>query len=450
MIERRGKKRSKNILLAGFDQEKSNPLKNALDISGYKITMAVNAKEALKAVSGANFDLVIVDEETPEMPGISFASMVKTAQATKNTPIAIVSYSYSEKIREDGFKVGVIGFLHSPFTEREAVDFVDALFISGKISQSPEIPRILAVEDSQLICKMYKAILSKHGYDIKVEQDPLKAFEVIKEYNPHLILMDANMPGIDGFELTRRIKADKKTENIRIIMVTGDTKKQSAVKALDYGAVDFLTKPFDEEGLLARMRVHLNNKRLFDDLTRAYHELRSLNDRLELLSITDGLTGLFNHRYFHEELNLEMERAVASKKPLSLILFDIDHFKKFNDAHGHKAGDAVIEVVAEVIMKSAGDDDTAARYGGEEFAIIMPGVMMEKAMESAERLRRAIEATELPYGDTKLKVTVSIGVAMWDEKLSDHRFIELADKALYESKKGGRNRVTAAYQEPGR
>lgn len=443
MIERRGKKRYKSILLVGFDPQSANPLKNALEASGDKIATAFNAKEALNVISGASFDLVVVNEDTPEMPGVSFAGMVKAAQATRNTPIAIVSYSYSEKIREDGFKAGVIGFLHSPFTETEAVEFVDSLFISGKINQSPDVPRILAVEDSGLICKMYKAILSKHGYDIRVEQDPLKAEDVIKEYNPHLILMDANMPGMDGFELTRRIKADKKTENIRIIMVTGDTKKQSAVKALDYGAVDFLTKPFDEEALLARMRVHLNNKRLFDDLTRAYHELRSLNDRLELLSITDGLTGLFNHRYFHEELNLAMERAVSAKKPLSLILFDIDHFKKFNDTHGHKAGDAVLQAVAEVSMKTAGDN-TAARYGGEEFAIIMPGVPMDKAMQSAEALRRAIEATELPYGGVVLKVTVSIGVAMWDGKLSDHRFIELADKALYESKENGRNRVTAA------
>lgn len=446
MIERRGRKRSRSILLAGFGQDKIHTLKNPLEASGYKISVAVNSREALKAVSETNFDLVIVDEETPEMPGISFAGMVKAAQATRNTPVAIVSYSYSEKIREDGFKIGIIGFLHSPFTEGEAVDFVDSLFFSGKINQSPEIPRILAVEDSMLICKMYKAILAKHGYDIRVEQDPLKAEEVIREYNPHLILMDASMPGMDGFELTRKIKADKKTENIRVIMVTGDTKKQSAVKALDYGAVDFLTKPFDEDGLLARMRAHLNNKRLFDDLTRAYHELRSLNDRLELLSITDGLTGLFNHRYFHEELNLEMERALSAQKPLSLTLFDIDHFKKFNDAHGHKAGDAVLQAVGEVIKKSVGDDETAARYGGEEFAIIMPGIQMGKAMESAERLRRAIEVTELPYGDMILKVTVSIGVAMWDGKLSDHRLIELADKALYKSKEGGRNRVTAATQ----
>jgi diguanylate cyclase (GGDEF)-like protein len=256
--------------------------------------------------------------------------------------------------------------------------------------------------------------------------------------------MDANMPGMSGFELTQKIKSDKKMENIRIIMVTADTKKQSVVKALDYGAVDFLTKPFDEDALLARIRLHLNNKRLFDDLTRAYAELRSLNDRLELLSITDGLTGLFNHRYFHEELNLEMERAAAAQKPLSLILFDIDHFKKFNDVHGHKAGDAVLQAVGVTVMESVGDDDTAARYGGEEFAIIMPGVTMDKAMESAERLLRAVEKSELQYGGATLKVTISIGVAMWDGKLSDHRFIELADKALYESKKGGRNRVTAA------
>jgi len=444
MIEKRAKKRFRNIMLAGFDQETANLMKTALETAGYKIIVALKAKEALNAISESVFDLAIVDEETPEMPGVSFASMVKGASATRNTPIALASYSYSEKVREDGYRAGVIGFLHSPFTGKEAVDFVDSLFMSRKIYQPQEAPRILAVEDSGLVCKMYKVILSKYGYDIKTEQDPLKALEVIKEYHPHLILMDANMPGMSGFELTQKIKSDKKTEDIRIIMVTADTKKQSAVKALDYGAVDFLTKPFDEEALLARIRLHLNNKRLFDDLARAYIELRSLNDRLELLSITDGLTGLFNHRYFHEELNLEMERAMSAKNPLSLILFDIDHFKKFNDTHGHKAGDAVLQAVGVTVMKSAGDDDTAARYGGEEFAIIMPGVTMDKAMESAERLRRAIEIADFKYGGTTLKVTISIGVAMWDGKLSDHRFIELADKALYESKKGGRNRVTAA------
>ena len=119
MIERRGKKRPKNILLVGVGQETLHTLKNALETAGYKTTTALKAKEALNAVADASFDLVIVDEETPEMPGLSFAGMMKAAQATKNTPIALVSYSYSEKIREDGFRAGVIGFLHSPFTERD-------------------------------------------------------------------------------------------------------------------------------------------------------------------------------------------------------------------------------------------------------------------------------------------------------------------------------------------
>jgi diguanylate cyclase (GGDEF)-like protein len=443
MADRRAKKRFRNIILVGFDQDTATMMNTALDAAGYKATVALQAKEALNVLSTSVFDLAIVDEETPEMPGIAFTSMVKGASTTKNTPIALASYSYSEKLREDGYRAGVIGFLHSPFTGSEAVDFVDALFMSRKINQPVEAPRILAVEDSGLICKMYKIILSKYGYDIRTEQDPLKALEVIAEYHPHLILMDANMPGMSGFELTQKIKSDKKTDDIRIIMVTGDTKKQSAVKALDYGAVDFLTKPFDDDALLARIRLHLNNKRLYDDLARAYLELRSLNDRLELLSITDGLTGLFNHRYFHEELNLEMERAMSAKKPLSLILFDIDHFKKFNDTHGHKAGDAVLQAVGVAVKESVGPDDTAARYGGEEFAIIMPGVTLDRAMKSAEHLRRAIEIADFMYGSTALKVTISLGVAMWDGKLSDHRFIEQADKALYKSKNGGRNRVTA-------
>lgn len=436
----RGEKR---ILVIDDDPLILGLVDKTLSASGYRVELASNGREGLKLASGGGFDLLLLDYVMPEMDGLAFVSILKAAEKTKGIPVVMVTSSYDEKLREEGEAAGVVDFLYKPFTGKDLAEFVDSFFESGRLSAQAR-SRILAVEDSPIVGKMYRHILSRAGHDYKIVDDSTRAIEAVREFMPDLILMDANMPKIDGYELTRKIKADKELENIRVIMVTADTRKKSTLKALESGVEDFLTKPFDEEVLLARMRAHLNNKKLYDDLSKAYDEMKVLKDKLEKLSITDGLTGLYNHRHFHEVLLSEMSRAKRYGSSLALLLFDIDHFKSFNDTYGHKVGDRVLKTIAGVVDGSKRGHDISARYGGEEFAVILPETAAEGAVSIAERIRESVEKTGISLEGKAINITISVGAAVWDGAMDEHAFVEKADKALYQSKEGGRNMVTLA------
>lgn len=434
-------RKGKKILIIDDDPIVLRLAEGALSGGGYDVTVAQNGKEGLNHARNGGYDLALLDYMMPELDGLAFVSILKGAEKTKNIPVVMVTSAYDEKLRQDGFAAGVVDFFYKPFAPDELVDFVDTLFESNKL-EPPESSKVLAIDDSPIVCKTYQQILSKTGHDYRIVKDSTQALETIRKFMPDLILMDAYMPNIDGYELTRMIKADKDLDTIRIIMVTADTEKKSTLKALDYGVEDFLTKPFDEEVLLARMRAHLNNKKLYDDLMKAYKEMKVLKDKLEMLSITDGLTGLYNHRHFHEVLIDELARAKRYGAKLSILLFDIDFFKKFNDTYGHKVGDRVLKTIAGVIERSKRKNDITARYGGEEFAVILPETGEEGALSIAERIRENVENTKINLSGKTLNVTISIGVAVWDHECDEHEFVDQADKALYQSKDAGRNRVT--------
>ncbi|VAX21822.1 hypothetical protein MNBD_NITROSPINAE02-1636 [hydrothermal vent metagenome] len=410
---------------------------------GYSLILADNPKDGLKSAIEDDIDLILVDDDMPQMEGIEFVNILKGAETTKNIPVGIVTSSVEAKLREEGKKAGVADFLIKPFTLPELIGFIESLSRTDAATTG-EKERIVVVEDSPILCKIYANILSRFGFEYQIISDSRRAIEGITSFQPHLVLMDQNMPDINGMELTRMLKGNEELVNIPIIMVTSDTKKKSILKALEYGVVDFLTKPFDEEVLLARMRAHLNNKKLFDSLSLAYKEMSELKNRLELLSITDGLTGLFNHRHFHDILREQMRLSKKNRSELSIILFDIDHFKKFNDVYGHKAGDKVIQVTAHVLQKSIRPQDISARYGGEEYAVILPNTAVGVAGEVAEKIRSDVEGSKAIFEDLSLSVTVSAGVALWDYECSEDKFVVCADMAMYESKKAGRNKVTIA------
>jgi len=431
------------ILLVSGDETVLNSI-DRIAARGYHSVTCRSAKEAFHLLQHERYSLVVIDNLLEDMDGLSFIHILRGAQTTRETSVAMIYAEGDETSREEGSKAGVCAFIGRPFEPEELAAFVDRLFKSGKLAAQTNRDKVMVIEDSRIVCRMYAQILAQHKYDYRIVMDSTKALEEVKAFMPDLILMDANMPVVDGFDLTRLIMENRDTENIRIVMVTADTKKKSTLKALEYGVVDFLTKPFDEEVLVARMRTHLNNKRLFDDLEKAYEEMKILKDKLELLSITDGLTGLFNHRHFHDTLAAMRETAVSEGSSLSLLLYDIDGFKKFNDVHGHKAGDAVLRAVAGETKRIAGVTGVAARYGGEEFAVLLPGSGQFEAMNTAEAVRSAIEKLSVEYGGKILSVTVSIGVAVWDFECTDHQFIESADKALYKSKADGKNRATLA------
>jgi diguanylate cyclase (GGDEF)-like protein len=218
----------------------------------------------------------------------------------------------------------------------------------------------------------------------------------------------------------------------------GEDEQEDKVQGLDLGADDYITKPFQYPELLARIRAA---KRIVD----LQKELRETNKRLELLSITDGLTKLYNHRHFQDELARAFEESARYERPLSLAIIDLDFFKKVNDTHGHPAGDAVLRTIGEVLGSGVRQIDLAARYGGEEFVVLVPESDLKGATQLAKRLRLAVSKarTELPDGRL-LKVTASFGVAAKGDLQSAEQLVAAADEVLYEAKRAGKNRVVAA------
>jgi diguanylate cyclase (GGDEF)-like protein len=221
-------------------------------------------------------------------------------------------------------------------------------------------------------------------------------------------------------------------------MLTAEAELSRKVEVFERGAADYVTKPFNDRELLARVRVHHRVKALQDDLKEA-------NARLEALATTDALTGLYNRRYLDTVLFSELRRSLRYKAPLSLVLLDIDRFKAVNDGYGHAVGDAVLRNVASLITRQARGTDVIARYGGEEIVLVLPHTDTRGAGDLAERLRQQISEALFVHGDVSLKVTASFGIATYlagPQALNPEELLRQADEALYEAKRSGRNQVT--------
>lgn len=267
-------------------------------------------------------------------------------------------------------------------------------------------------------------------------EDGLEGFKKLLSTPVDIILCDLEMPRIDGFRFLSMLKSRPDLQNIPVIILTGMNDRERKIRGLEQGASDYITKPFDSEELVARVKVHLKIKKLQDELKRS-------NELLLELSNTDHLTGLFNRRFMMEALDKEVQRNVRKGGTLSLIMLDIDHFKQVNDDFGHLQGDVVLQKVALQLRKELRSYDCAARYGGEEFVAILPDSTLKESVFVADRIRLAIQDTKFNGALDKLSLTVSLGVASFPREydLTADGFIKLADDALYRAKTNGRNRV---------
>jgi diguanylate cyclase (GGDEF)-like protein len=305
---------------------------------------------------------------------------------------------------------------------------------------------IAIVDDDAAIRRLVRLLLTRSGYEVMEFAAGEEARRQLHSAPWDLAILDRRLPDMDGVVLCHELKSDAELRNRYIIMLTGEADQEDKVEGLDLGADDYITKPFQPPELLARIRAA---KRIID----LQKELLETNKRLELLSITDGLTKLYNHRYFQDEMSRAFEESQRYQRPLSLAIIDIDFFKKVNDSYGHAVGDEVLKDVAKIFQESIRATDLAARYGGEEFAVMMPETELDDALAFAEKIRNLIETTPFPTAVGPLHVTVSIGVASVP-RTKIHAAKELviaADKALYRAKRGGRNQVQAEKRtEPGR
>jgi len=303
--------------------------------------------------------------------------------------------------------------------------------------------RILIVDDHEDNIELLRARLEAWGYRTVCAMDGASALRAVYESPPDLILLDVMMPEIDGIEVARRIKADSSLPFIPIIMQTALDSIEHKVEGLDAGAHDYITTPIHFSELQARVRSLLRIKALQEKIAGRERELSEMNDRLLLISRTDGLTGISNRRHLEERMHEMWEHAKRLNEPLACVMCDIDKFKSVNDTYGHQAGDAVLKQFAEVLSHEAREIDRVGRYGGEEFMVLLPGTVLDAAVTFAERVRIAIEERTFTFEGGSLRRTVSAGVAAWPHPRvhSHEELIKSADSALYVAKETGRNRV---------
>jgi two-component system cell cycle response regulator len=287
--------------------------------------------------------------------------------------------------------------------------------------------QVLAAEDNPVFQSMLRTMLTKWGYRAVMARDGNEAWNILEsDEAPRLAVLDWMMPGLDGVEICRRIRALQREPYIYIVLLTGRSESQDLIEGMDAGADDYLTKPFNAHELRVRIRA---GRRILD-----------LQDALRKQATHDGLTGLLNRNSVLGKLSEELSRSDRHSEPVAVVMTDLDHFKSINDTYGHLAGDAVLREAARRLKAASRTYDAVGRYGGEEFLLVLPNCRSEDAWRQSERLREAICAEPFPIEGGAIKITCSLGVACTDTVCAS-RLVRTADEGLYHAKAAGRNCV---------
>jgi two-component system cell cycle response regulator len=295
--------------------------------------------------------------------------------------------------------------------------------------------KILLAEDDSTSRRMLTAILKKWGYDPVVTEDGIAAWaELQKPEAPRLVLLDWNMPGLEGLEVCRRLRKNETTNPSYVILLTGRGEKGDIVQGLEAGANDYISKPYDNAELQARIRV---GQRMLD----LQSSLLETQTALAYQATHDALTGIFNRRAILDRLTQEVSRALRQGGRLSVGMCDIDHFKKINDSFGHQTGDEVLIACAHCLHANLREYDCVGRYGGEEFLVIATGLSGQSDDGLYDRLREQVAAAQIKTKTGNVSITVSIGTAAGTGQSTVDALLAAADAALYKAKEAGRNRV---------
>ncbi|MBU1170522.1 MAG: response regulator [Proteobacteria bacterium] len=334
---------------------------------------------------------------------------------------------FLEDYDSDGAKTELLDLVKSLKQDMNQLDNEDAVEKKQKILVVDDVSENIEVL-IELLKSDYKMVAAKNGE---------KALAMVRSrQQPDLILLDINMPGMDGFDVCRHLKEDEKTRDIPVIFITSESDVKDQTKGFELGAVDYITKPIVP--VIVKMRV------------KTQLEIKQQRDKLSVLSTMDGLTGIPNRRRFDDILQREWHRCMRSGNHLSLILMDIDHFKLFNDNYGHQAGDHCLKQVADALKKGCmRETDLVARYGGEEFVVVLPDTNLDGALTVADRMRHNLNMLNIPHAHSSAAnhVTISQGLVSMIpySKISVHEFIESSDQCLYQAKETGRNRVVTKF-----
>ena len=309
---------------------------------------------------------------------------------------------------------------------------------------------ILVADDEIAIRELVGEILEGEGHEVTLAEDGEDALEKFKRTWHEIVFSDIRMPKMNGIKLLEAIK--EINANTQFVVMTSHASIDNSIDALKKGAFDYILKPFEDLDIVSdaanRAIANLSGIRrqqyLLNTLARQNQELDSLNKEFREMAIRDGLTGLFNHRYAKDRLDEEFDRSMRFGRELTVLFMDLDHFKFFNDTHGHQAGDEILQILAGLMMKNVRESDTLARWGGEEFIVIAPETSEEEGGVLAEKIRKAVAEHAFPHADKQPlgMVSLSIGMSSRSEQTENaEKLLRFADDAVYAAKDSGRNRT---------
>lgn len=452
---------SARVLIVDDFQPNLKLLEARLAAEYFDVVTASSGPEALAICAGGDCDIVLLDVMMPGMDGLEVCRRLKRDPATHHLPVVLVTALDQPADRVRGLEAGADDFLTKPIDEIALVARVrslarlkvvlDELRSRAAASASLGMPdavaaavredvggaSILLVEDRASAVTMIRNACAA-DQRLEVESSPQEALFKGVEGHYDLFIVSIGLQGHDGLRLCSQFRSLERTRNIPILILAEQEDRARVLRALDVGVNDYVLRPIDRDELTARVRTQLRRKRYADRLRE------NLQASIEM-AVVDTLTGLNNRRFFDSNLSALVEQAARKGRALSLMILDIDHFKRVNDTYGHDAGDQILRSFAARIRSIVRASDIVCRLGGEEFAIVMPDTSLDVAARVAERVRRVVEGQRFVYAPehAPIVVTSSIGIAERGSGMNAESLVRRADHALYRSKDAGRNRVTA-------
>lgn len=447
------------ILIVDDDPLNLKLLDAQLSSVRYETILAEDGYTALEKAKTENPDLILLDIMMPGLDGYEVTERLKENQATKDIPIILITALDETEDKIKGLECGADEFLNKPVNTSELLARVKSLLrlklykdqlksrkqsqriltetkdIEEQSEKRVNLPAILLVEDDEKDVRLIQNYLQGETYRLDVAKTGEEAMSFVLRQKIDLILLDILLPGMDGFEVVRRLKDSEAAKNIQIVAITNLQDMQSKIKGIEIGVDDYLIKPINKHELKARVRALVKKKAYLDTLHDSY-------ETAVHSAITDKLTGLYNRAFFEHFLVLELKRADRQKVPVAFIMMDIDDFKQCNDNFGHLVGDEVLRELGRLIKGSVREIDLAARYGGEEFALVLPNTDKSGALVVAERIRKTVSEHDfLP--DTIVptqKISMSLGISIYPlEAATGEDLIKTADDLLYKAKDKGKN-----------